>query len=140
MKSKYEDDSLTLHTDLYQINMAESYWADGIHDRKAIFELYFRKLPFGNGYAIFAGLERILEYLKNFHFSESDLSYLKNELGYNDDFLEYLKKVRFTGSVYSMVEGEVVFANEPILRVEASLAEAQLVETALLNIVNYQTL
>lgn len=140
MKSKYEDDSLTLHTDLYQINMAESYWADGIHDRKAIFELYFRKLPFGNGYAIFAGLERILEYLKNFHFSESDLSYLKNELGYNDDFLEYLKKVRFTGSVYSMVEGEVVFANEPILRIEASLAEAQLVETALLNIVNYQTL
>ncbi|BDH63325.1 nicotinate phosphoribosyltransferase [Lysinibacillus sp. PLM2] len=140
MKSKYEDDSLTLHTDLYQINMAESYWADGIHDRKAIFELYFRKLPFGNGYAIFAGLERILEYLKNFHFSESDLSYLKYELGYNDDFLEYLKKVRFTGSVYSMVEGEVVFANEPIIRVEATLAEAQLVETALLNIVNYQTL
>ncbi|KGR90649.1 nicotinate phosphoribosyltransferase [Ureibacillus massiliensis 4400831 = CIP 108448 = CCUG 49529] len=140
MKSKYEDDSLTLHTDLYQINMAESYWADGIHDRKAIFELYFRKLPFGNGYAIFAGLERILEYLKNFHFSESDLSYLKYELGYNDDFLEYLKKVRFTGSVYSMVEGEVVFANEPIIRIEASLAEAQLVETALLNIVNYQTL
>lgn len=140
MKSKYVDDSLTLHTDLYQINMAESYWADGIHNRKAVFELYFRRLPFGNGYAIFAGLERILNYLRDFHFSESDLDYLTNELGYEKDFVEYLRNLRFTGDVYSMVEGELVFANEPIIRVEAPLAEAQLIETALLNIVNYQTL
>ena len=140
MSSKYADDSLALHTDLYQINMAESYWADGIHERKAVFELYFRKLPFGNGYAIFAGLERILDYLKEFHFSESDLLYLKEELGYQDDFLEYLKDVRFTGDVYSMKEGELVFGNEPIIRVESTLLEAQLVETALLNIVNFQTL
>ncbi len=139
MKSNYADDSLTLHTDLYQINMAESYWADGIHNRKAVFELYFRRLPFGNGYAIFAGLERMLDYLKNFQFSESDIDYLK-DLGYQDDFIDYLRTVRFTGSMYSMVEGELVFANEPIVRIEASLVEAQLVETALLNIVNYQTL
>ncbi len=140
MKSIYADDSLTLHTDLYQINMAESYWADGIHNRKAIFELYFRKLPFGNGYAIFAGLERILDYLRNFKFSETDIDYLKNELGYQEDFIDYLKNIRFTGNVYSMVEGEVVFANEPLLRIEAPLVEAQLIETALLNIVNFQTL
>ncbi len=140
MRAKFEDDSLTLHTDLYQINMAESYWADGIHNRKAIFELYFRKLPFGNGYAIFAGLERMLNYLKNFRFTESDLAYLQDELGYKEDFLSYLKDVRFTGSVYSMAEGELVFANEPIVRIEAPLVEAQLVETALLNIVNFQTL
>ncbi|MGE7838852.1 nicotinate phosphoribosyltransferase [Viridibacillus arvi] len=140
MKSKYPDDSLTLHTDLYQINMAESYWADGIHNRKSVFELYFRKLPFGNGFAIFAGLERMLEYLRDFRFSESDLEYLENDLGYSEDFIGYLRDLRFTGDVYSMVEGELVFGNEPIVRIEAPLVEAQLVETALLNIVNYQTL
>jgi nicotinate phosphoribosyltransferase len=140
MKSKYPDDSLALHTDLYQINMAESYWADGIHNRKAVFEVYFRKLPFGNGYAIFAGLERVLEYLRNFHFSESDIQYLKEVVGYDSDFIEYLKNLRFTGSIYSMIEGELVFGNEPIMRIEAPLGEAQIVETAILNIVNFQTL
>ncbi|MDM5352729.1 nicotinate phosphoribosyltransferase [Lysinibacillus sp. fkY74-1] len=140
MRSNYADDSLALHTDLYQINMAESYWADGIHNKKAIFELYFRKLPFGNGYAVFAGLERMLDYLRNFRFSESDITYLREEVGYKEDFIEYLKDIRFTGDMYSMVEGELVFANEPIVRIEAPLVEAQLIETALLNIVNYQTL
>ncbi|MEK3763791.1 MULTISPECIES: nicotinate phosphoribosyltransferase [unclassified Solibacillus] len=140
MNEKYVDDSFALHTDLYQINMAESYWADGIHERKAVFELYFRQLPFGNGYAIFAGLERMLNYLKDFKFSETDIDYLREELHYKDDFIEYLKTIRFTGSMYSMVEGELVFANEPIVRIEAPLVEAQLIETALLNIVNYQTL
>lgn len=140
MYEKYIDDSLALHTDLYQINMAESYWADGIHNRKAVFELYFRQLPFGNGYAVFAGLERMLNYLKDFHFSETDIAYLRDELHYKEDFIDYLKTIRFTGSMYSMIEGELVFANEPIVRIEAPLVEAQLVETALLNIVNYQTL
>lgn len=140
MTSKYADDGLALHTDLYQINMAEAYWADGVHNRKAVFELFFRNLPFGNGYAIFAGLERVLDYLRDFKFSDSDLAYLKNELEYKQDFIDYLREVRFTGDVYSMVEGELVFANEPIIRIEAPLVEAQLIETALLNIVNYQTL
>lgn len=140
MSTNYADDSKVLHTDLYQINMAESYWADGIHEKKAVFELFFRNLPFGNGYALFAGLERILDYLKDFGFSDSDMAYLKEELEYEDDFLNYLKDLRFTGDVYSMIEGELVFANEPILRVEAPLIEAQLIESALLNIVNFQTL
>ncbi|PAV28701.1 nicotinate phosphoribosyltransferase [Virgibacillus profundi] len=139
MMNNYIDDSFALHTDLYQINMAEAYWADNIHTKKAVFELYFRKLPFGNGYATFAGLERIIDYLQTFHFSESDLDYLK-ELGYQEDYVDFLRTVRFTGSVRAMKEGEVVFGNEPILRVEAPLVEAQLIETALLNIVNYQTL
>ncbi|MDQ0861798.1 nicotinate phosphoribosyltransferase [Bacillus sp. V2I10] len=137
---KYTDDSLMLHTDLYQINMAETYWEDNMHNRKAVFEVFFRKLPFSNGYGVFAGLERIVEYLHSFSFTESDIEYLRDELGYKEDYLEYLKEIRFTGTVRSMVEGELVFANEPILRIEAPLAEAQMIETALLNIVNYQTL
>lgn len=137
--NKYMDDSFALHTDLYQINMAEAYWEDNIHTKKAVFELYFRKLPFGNGYAVFAGLERIIDYLQTFHFSEEDLDYLK-ELGYQEDYVNFLRTVRFTGSVRAMKEGEIVFGNEPILRIEAPLIEAQLIETALLNIVNYQTL
>jgi nicotinate phosphoribosyltransferase len=140
MKHIYQDDSYTLHTDLYQINMTETYWRDGIHNKRAVFELFFRKLPFGNGYAVFAGLEKVIQYIRNFHFTEDDLEYLKNEVGYKEDFLEYLKNIRFTGTIRGMKEGELVFGNEPILRVEAPLAEAQLIETALLNIVNYQTL
>ncbi|WP_203340763.1 nicotinate phosphoribosyltransferase [Planococcus beijingensis] len=140
MDKHYTDDSLALHTDLYQINMSEAYWADGMHNRKAVFELFFRKLPFGNGYALFAGLERVLDYLKNFKFTESDLEYLHEELGYKEDFIAYLRTIRFTGTVYSVVEGELVFQNEALIRVEAPLVEAQLIETALLNIVNYQTL
>lgn len=140
MNNKYADDSLTLHTDLYQINMAETYWEDNIHNKKAVFEVFFRKLPFGNGYAVFAGLERIIDYLKNFRFTTSDIDYLREELGYGEDYLEYLEQVKFTGTVRSMVEGELVFANEPLIRIEAPLAEAQLIETAILNIVNYQTL
>ncbi|WP_435922354.1 nicotinate phosphoribosyltransferase [Paenibacillus sp. DYY-L-2] len=135
----YADDSLALHTDKYQINMAQAYWQDGIHERKAVFEVYFRKIPFQNGYAVFAGLERVIRYLSEFRFTESDLAYLKEE-GYGEDYLAYLETVRFTGTVRSMREGELVFANEPIMRIEAKLAEAQLIETALLNIVNFQTL
>mgnify|MGYP001360993472 FL=1 len=140
MSSMYKDDSLAVHTDLYQINMVESYWADNMHNRRSVFEVYFRDLPFGNGYAIFAGLERMLEYLRDFRFTESDLQYLEEEVGYDKDFIAYLRDLRFTGDVYSVVEGELVFANEPLVRVEAPLAEAQLIETALLNIINYQTL
>ncbi|MCQ6280508.1 nicotinate phosphoribosyltransferase [Bacillus sp. EB600] len=140
MKHIYRDDSLALHTDLYQINMAETYWRDGIHNKRAVFELFFRKLPFGNGYAVFAGLEKVIQFIQGFRFSEDDLEYLKNEVGYKDDFLAFLKDMRFTGTIRSMKEGELVFNNEPLLRIDAPLAEAQLIETALLNIVNYQTL
>ena len=140
MGTIFEDDSLGLHTDLYQINMAFTYWQDGIHENNAVFDLFFRKLPFGNGYGIFAGLERVIEYLQGFSFTTSDIQFLRETLNYPEDFLAYLSELRFTGTVNCMEEGELVFGNVPILRVEASLAEAQLIETALLNIVNYQTL
>ncbi|MCE4047850.1 MULTISPECIES: nicotinate phosphoribosyltransferase [Bacillaceae] len=139
MSFNFRDDSLMLHTDLYQINMAETYWEDGVSERNAVFEVYFRKLPFNNGYAVFAGLERIIQYIKELHFTSSDIEYLR-ESGFKEDFLEYLKDFRFTGNLRSVEEGEIVFANEPLLRVEAPLAQAQIIETALLNIVNYQTL
>ena len=140
MERKYTDDGFMLHTDLYQINMTEVYWKDGISEKRAVFEVYFRKLPFGNGYAVFAGLERVIEYLKAFRFSEEDIRYLREEKKYNEDFLQYLREMRFTGDIRSMKEGELVFANQPMMRIDAPLGQAQLIETAILNIVNYQTL
>lgn len=139
MKHVQKDDSLTLHTDLYQINMLESYWADGTHDKKAVFELFFRKNPFGNGYAVFAGVERIIEYISGLRFTETDIDYLR-EMGYEEDFLAYLQDFKFEASIESVREGEIVFANETLVRVTGKLGECQLVETMLLNIVNFQTL
>lgn len=135
----YKDDSLTLHTDLYQINMMQVYYQQNIHNKHAVFEVYFRKLPFENGYAVFAGLERVVRYLEDFKFSETDLAYLADQ-GYPADFLNYLKELKLTLSVKSAKEGDLVFANEPILQIEGPLAQCQLVETAILNIINYQTL
>ena len=135
----YPDDSLTLHTDLYQINMMQVYFEQGIHNKKAVFEAYFRQQPFKNGYAVFAGLERIVNYLKNLRFSELDIAYLES-LGYKGAFLDYLKNFKMELTVRSAKEGDLVFANEPIVQVEGPLAQCQLVETALLNIVNFQTL
>lgn len=135
----FKDDSLTLHTDLYQINMMQVYFDQGIHNKNAVFEVYFRKEPFENGYAIFAGLERIVGYLEQLRFSETDLAYLES-LGYPENFLDYLKNLKMELSVRSAREGDLVFANEPIVQIEGPLAQCQLVETAILNIVNYQTL
>ncbi|MEW4355226.1 nicotinate phosphoribosyltransferase [Streptococcus pneumoniae] len=135
----FVDDSLTLHTDLYQINMMQVYFKENIHQKRAVFELYFRKNPFKSGYAVFAGLERIVEYLKDLRFTESDIAYLRS-LGYDEDFLAYLAHFKLALTVRSVKEGDLVFANEPLVQVEGPLAQCQLVETALLNIVNFQTL
>ncbi|EGC23686.1 nicotinate phosphoribosyltransferase [Streptococcus sanguinis] len=135
----YPDDSLTLHTDLYQINMMQVYFKQNIHNKRAVFEVFFRKNPFKNGYAVFAGLERIISYLNNLTFSQSDLDYLQT-LGYHGEFLDYLRNLKMSLTVRSVQEGDLVFANEPIVQVEGPLAQCQLVETALLNIVNFQTL
>lgn len=136
----FADDSTALHTDLYEINMMKTYWELGRDKRRAVFECYFRDMPFKNGYAVFAGLERLVGYLQNLRFSESDIQYLREVVGYPEDFLDYLKDFRFSCTVRSVVEGELVFNNEPLVQIEGPLAECQLVETALLNIVNYQTL
>ncbi|KPV57685.1 nicotinate phosphoribosyltransferase [Paenibacillus sp. A3] len=134
-------DNLTLHTDKYQINMMYAHWFNGSMDRKAVFEAYFRKLPFGNGYAVFAGLQRIVEYIQHLRFDEASIRYLaEQEENYDPAFLEKLRQFRFTGSLWSVEEGSLVFPNEPLIRVEASVFEAQLLETAILNFMNYQTL
>lgn len=135
----YNDDSVMLHNDLYQINMAETYWNDGIHERYAVFDLYFRKMPFDSGYAVFNGLKRIIQYVEQFGFTASDIDYLRS-LGYQEDFLTYLKTLKFTGNIRAMREGELCFNNEPLLRVEAPLIQCQLLETLLLNIANFHIL
>lgn len=140
MEEIYHDDSLTLHTDLYQINMMKTYWDEGITEKHSVFEANFRKYPFNNGYAVFAGLERIIHYLEKLRFSKTDIQYLRETQDYPEEFLTYLEDFRFTATVRSAIEGELVFANEPILQVEGPLAQCQLIETALLNIINFQTL
>ncbi|GKS10305.1 nicotinate phosphoribosyltransferase [Paenibacillus chitinolyticus] len=133
--------NLTLHTDKYQINMMYAHWKNGSHRQKAVFEAFFRKLPFGNGYAVFAGLQRLIDYVHRLKFDEPALRYLsEQEENYDEGFLEELKAFRFGGSIYSMEEGTLVFANEPLVRVEGTIFETQLIETALLNFINYQTL
>lgn len=140
MNKTFQDDSLILHTDLYQINMMKTYWELGRDQLHAVFECYFRNMPFQNGYAIFVGLERLVRYLENLHFTESDLEYLRELGDYPEEFLTYLKNFKFECTIRAAREGEVVFNNEPIVQVEGPLAQCQLIETALLNIVNYQTL
>ncbi|AEV94630.1 nicotinate phosphoribosyltransferase [Pediococcus claussenii] len=139
MVKNYADDSLTLHTDAYQINMIQTYWEKGIHNKNAVFEVFFRKMPFDNGYAVFAGLERVIDYIKNLKFTKSDIEYLR-EQGYPDDFLDYLSDFRFKGTIRSFAEGDLVFNNEPLMQIEGPLADCQIVETAILNVINYQTL
>lgn len=133
--------NLTLHTDKYQINMMYAHWFNGSLDGRAAFEAYFRKLPFGNGYAVFAGLARVVSYIRELRFDEEMIAYLREqEKRYDPAFLDRLRQFRFTGNVWSVEEGSIVFPNEPLIRVEATVFEAQLLETALLNFMNYQTL
>lgn len=138
MKYNYPDDNLALHTDAYELSMMQTYWKQGIGKKRAIFEAFFRKMPFNNGYAIYAGLDHIIHYLNNLHFSTSDIDYLKTTGQFADDFLEYLRNFKFTGTMRSFEEGELVFNNEPLLQIDAPLIEGQLIETAILNILNYQ--
>ena len=127
------------YTDLYQISMAQVYFQQGKHQHTAVFDYFFRKLPFEGGYAIFAGLETILELLEDFHFSTSDIDYLKTQ-GLDADFLDYLENFKFKGTITSTLEGDIVFPTRPILQVEGNMVEAQLVETIILNVLNFQTL
>ena len=127
------------YTDQYQLTMGQVYFLKGHTHHPAVFDYFFRKLPFEGGYAIFAGLENLLEILKDLRFDEKDISFLK-KLGLNEDYINYLKDFHFTGKVYAMREGEIVFPGEPIVRIEANIIEAQIIETLLLNILNFQTL
>ncbi|SFD96226.1 nicotinate phosphoribosyltransferase [Lentibacillus persicus] len=136
-----EYENLTLHTDKYQINMMYAHWKNNSHNRRAVFDAYIRKNPFRNGYTVFAGLERIVDYINNLKFTEDDIDFLRQqEENYEEAFLEELRQFSFTGNIYAMREGEIVFPNEPIIRVDARIFEAQLIETTILNVLNYQSL
>lgn len=128
-----------LYTDLYQLTMAQAYYMSHKHEQQACFDYFFRKLPFKGGFVVFAGLQEALEYLENLRFSPTDLEYLA-QAGFHQDFLQYLEQFRFQGHISGMREGELVFPLEPVIRLEGSLIEAQLVETLLLNILNFQSL
>lgn len=140
MNLSKQEDYYALHTDLYQINMMYTYWKEGIAEKNAVFECYFRSMPFQSGYAIYAGLERIIDYIENFQFTNEDIEYLRSLEIYEEEFLAYLKALKLQLTIRGVKEGELVFHNEPLLQVEGPLAQGQLVETAILNIINYQTL
>ena len=128
-----------LYTDFYELSMAQGYFYAGKQQEKAQFDYFFRTNPFKGGFLVFAGLADFLEQLKSFTFDEEAIAYLA-KLGMKPEFLDYLKNFRFKGRILSVREGELVFPNEPIVRIEANLIEAQLIETLLLNILNFQSL
>ena len=131
--------NLTLLTDLYQLTMMQGYFKNNNNDT-VVFDAFYRTNPSGNGFAIAAGLEQVIDYLKNLRFSPEDIEYLRGLHIFDEDFLEYLADFKFTGSVYAIPEGTVIFPREPLVKVIAPIMEAQLVETAILNIVNHQSL
>lgn len=139
-------DSLALLTDLYQLTMAYGYWLNGKAEQSAVFHLFYRKNPFGGGYAIAAGLESVVEYLESFRFSKDDTDYLETIPGndgrpiFEKGFLEYLRQLKLSIHVDAIPEGTVVFPHQPLLRVTGPIVQCQLLETALLNILNFQTL
>jgi nicotinate phosphoribosyltransferase len=128
-----------LYTDFYELTMAQGYFFSGKTEERAIFDYFFRDNPFHGGYVIFAGMGDLLESLKNFRYEESDLAYLK-EQGFKDEFLDYLGNFKFRGTIRGMREGEVVFPTEPVLQVEGNIVECQLIETLLLNFLNFESL
>jgi nicotinate phosphoribosyltransferase len=128
-----------LFTDFYSLTMAQGYWRLR-EDRRAVFEMFFRRQPFGGGYALFAGLGTLLERLRTLSFSDDDIAWLKSLGMFDDAFTEYLRSFRFSGSLWAMDEGTVVFPLEPLIRIEGSLIECQIIEGMLLNIINFQSL
>lgn len=138
--------NLTLLTDLYQLTMAYGYWKSGLYNREAVFHLFYRKNPFKGQYAICSGLEMVIDYLNNFRFSVQDIQYLGRLKGadgkalFDESFLNYLQRLQFSCDIDAISEGTMVFAHEPLIRVKGPLLQCQLIETALLNMVNFSTL
>lgn len=132
--------NLTMMTDLYQLTMMYGYFRKGMGENRAVFDLFYRRAGEEISHAVAAGLEQAVEYLNNLHFSQEDLAYLRSLRMFDEDFLRYLRDLRFTGDINAVPEGTLVFPGEPILQVIAPLTQAQLLETTLLNIINHQTL
>ena len=133
-------DNLTLLTDLYELTMMQGYYKNQNRNQMAIFDMFYRNNPVDGGYAIAAGLDQLIEYIEGLHFDKEDVDYLRTLKIFDEDFLEYLENFKFSGSIYSIPEGTVVFPREPLVKVIAPIMEAQLVETAILNIINHQSL
>ncbi len=132
--------NLTLLTDLYQLTMMQGYYNNNTNNHEVVFDLFYRSNPSKNGYAICAGLEQTIEYIKNLRFDDTDIAYLESLNIFQKDFLDYLRSFKFTGDIDAIPEGTVVFPMEVLMRVKAPILEAQFVETALLNIINHQSL
>jgi len=132
--------SSPLVTDLYQLTMIQGYWLAGIHRREACFDYFFRHQPFGSGYTVFAGLEDTLRFLEGLRFAGPELDYLRSLDLFRPELIEHLRALRFTGQVHAVPEGSLIFPIEPVLRVQGPLEECQLVESALLNTLNFQSL
>ena len=131
--------NLTLLTDLYELTMMQGYYKTK-NDNRVVFDAFFRENPFKGGYSIMAGLEQVIDYVKNLRFDEEDIEYLRSLHIFEEDFLDYLKDFKFSGDIYAIPEGSIIFPREPLVKVIAPVMEAQLLETALLNIVNHQCL
>ena len=132
--------NLTMLCDFYELTMGNGYFNHGYKDRITYFDVFFRKCPDNGGFAIAAGLEQIIEYIKDLHFSEEDIAYLRGRKLFSEEFLEYLKNFRFTGDIWAVPEGTPIFPKEPIMTVRAPAIEAQLIETFILLSVNHQSL
>lgn len=132
--------NLTLLTDLYELTMMQGYFKNHEHNETVIFDAFYRSNPCGGGFAIAAGLEQVIQYIKELHFALEDIDYLASLGIFDKDFLDYLKDFRFTGDIYAIPEGTVMFPREPMVKVIAPIMQAQLVETAILNIINHQSL
>lgn len=131
---------LTLLTDFYELTMMQGYYHHKDKDRTVVFDMFYRSNPSGSSFSIAAGLEQFIDYLNHLKFSDEDLDYLRSKEIFDEGFISYLKDFEFTGNIYAVEEGTVVFPYEPIVKVVAPICQAQLIETALLNIVNHQSL
>lgn len=132
--------NLTLLTDLYELTMMQGYFRNKDQNETVIFDAFFRNNPMGSGYSISAGLAQVIDLVKNLHFSEEDIAYLASLNLFDKEFLDYLKDFKFTGDIYAIPEGSIMFPREPMVKVIAPIMQAQLIETAILNIVNHQSL
>jgi nicotinate phosphoribosyltransferase len=132
--------NLTMMTDLYQLTMMYGYFKHNMQDNQAVFDMFFRKTSENSAYCVMAGLEQLIDYINNLHFAEEDIAYLRSLNLFDEDFLKMLSELHFTGEIYAVPEGTVVFPAEPLVRVKAPIMQAQLIETALLTIVGHQTL
>ena len=134
------DYNFTLMCDFYELTMANGYFQSDIKDQICYFDVFFRTIPDGGGFAIAAGLEQVLEYIKNIHFTDDEIAYLRSKKCFSEEFLEYLKTFRFTGDIYAVKEGTVIFPKEPIMIVRGNAIEAQFLETFVLSALNHNSL